>query len=248
MKNILAPLGVLVLVGFVWSASGQGLPGSAPGVNAALSRLFGPHTNFSATADVRVLDKDQQENMSLVMDFAMLDGKLRAEVDLAKAKGRQFSPQLAAQMEQMGMGQVVSIARPDQKTIYLVYPGLKSYARVPMPPEAVEAMDKETQIETTKLGEETIDGRVCVKHKVVVTSAKRGPQEAVVWNAKDLKGFPVRIQTRERDNTVWITYRDVQLAKPAASRFEPPAEFTAYDSIQQLMMGAARQMMPNSPR
>jgi hypothetical protein len=75
-----------------------------------------------------------------------------------------------------------------------------------------------------------------VKNKAVITDKEGNKQESTVWNATDLKNFPVKIQTIEQGNNVTMLFKNVSTAKPAASLFEPPSGYTKYDSIQSMMM------------
>jgi hypothetical protein len=242
MKKIILP------ALFVWFASGlagfaQMGPSSPPGVSAALTKLFGTTTAFTAKCDVRVLDKSQKEKMSLPMDFAALDGKFRAEIDMTRMKGQELGAETAAQMKQMGMDRIVSVMRPDKKALYLIYPGLQSYVNMPMPKEDAEALEKEPKIEKTVLGKETLDGHACEKTKVIITDANGRQSEALIWTAKDLKDFPIQIQTTEKNDTVILRYKNVQFTKPDAKQFEPPAGYTAYNDMQSFMTGMMQKMM-----
>jgi hypothetical protein len=209
--------------------------GSPGGMGAALTKLFGEIKGFTAKAKVRVLDKAQQETMNGPMDFALLDNKVRVELDMTRIKNKAMPEGAAAQMKQLGMAHVVSIIRPDKKLIYLIYPDGKAVTSMPLPKEDVEAGEKNTKLQKTPLGKETIDGHPCVKNKVVVTGDKGQILEAVTWNATDLKDFPVQIQTKEQDNTSIVLYSDIQLEKPDPTKFDPPPGFTEYSDQMQLM-------------
>jgi hypothetical protein len=209
--------------------------GSPAGVNAALTELFGNITAFSAKADVRVMDKTQTETMTMPMNFAFLNKKLRVEVDMTQMKGKAIPPGAAENMKQMGMDRIVSVIRPDKKVMYITFPGMQSYVTT--------ALKGCTNIVRTALGKETIDGHPCVKNKMVVTDDTGKKDEAIVWNATDLKDFPVQIQTAEKDNTVVMHYREVQFAKPDAKQFDPPGGFTEYGDMPQLVQGVMQKMM-----
>ena len=99
-------------------------------------------------------------------------------------------------------------------------------------------LDKTYKMQTTKLGAETIDGHPCQKNKVVVTGDKGEKHEAIVWNATDLRDFPVRIQMKQEDATMVMQYKDIKLTRPDPKQFEPPAGYTKHDSIERLMQGA----------
>jgi len=217
--------------------------GSPTGINAALSKLFGDVKAFSAKSDVRVLGQDQKEKVTAQMDFALLDEKIRVEVDMTRMRNKAVPGDSAVNMKQFGMDRVVSIIRPDKKATYIIFPGMQSYVNMPMSKQELESYQKNSKVEKTALGKETLDGHPCVKNKIVITDDQGGKYEATVWNATDLKDFPVQIQTTENNDTVLLRYRQIQLAKPEAKQFEPPADFKAYDDIQLLMQGAMMKMM-----
>jgi hypothetical protein len=221
------------------------MPGGAAGLNASMIKLFGDITAFSARADVRLMDAKQTETMRLPMDFSMLDGKVRAEVNLSEVKSSQMPAATLAQLKQMGMDRMITIVRPDLKTSLLLYPILKAYASNPMSAlEAQELADSYT-VSKTSLGRETIDGRKCEKCKVTVTNRKGEAREALAWYASDPKGFPIQIQMPEKDTTVVMLYRDVKLAKPAASLFDAPKDYTKHDSVEKLMQAAMMKLFKN---
>jgi hypothetical protein len=94
-----------------------------------------------------------------------------------------------------------------------------------------------------------------VKYRVVATDAKGKPHEATVWNATDLRDFPVCVATREGDDTVVMRFRQVQFVTPDAAKFEPPAGYTQCADMQTLMAGPVVQYMkanktalPTSPK
>ena len=103
----------------------------------------------------------------------------------------------------------------------------ESYIERPLKDSDVIRPQSDVRIEVTELGNETVDGHPCVKNKVVETDKKGRRHEYTVWNATDLKKFPVKIetgvQTGEQRSTVTILIKDVKLGAPDAALFEPPA-------------------------
>ena len=235
-------LAAAMLAGFGAHAQLPG-GGSPAGISAALIKLFGDIKAFSAKADVQVLDKDGKETTSAPMDFALLDEKIRVQMDLTQMKNKDFPEGAAATLKQMGMAQVISIIRPDQKLIYIIYPDQKCFMTMPMPKEDAEASAKTTKIDKTVLGKETIDGHECVKNKGLVTDDKGQTLEFTTWEAKDLKGFPLQIKTTEKENTSIIRYKQVQFSKPDAKQFEAPVGYTRYNDTQELMQGMMKKML-----
>ncbi len=215
-----------------FSQLGQ-IPGGAQ-LDAATTKLFGENTAFSATSETQMKSKSG-DVMTLPAKMSFDAGKTRFAMNMADMKGAQLPASASAQMKSMGMDQMVMIARPDKKTSYLVYPGLQSYAEMPLKDADTAVTNANFKIETTELGKETVDGHPCVKNKVVVTDDKGQPHESTVWNASDMKNFPIKMTHTEAGNEVTMTFKDTTLAKPDASLFEPPAGYTRYPDLQTMM-------------
>ena len=196
------------------------------GLNTAMLKLFGTNTAFSSEADVRMVDNSRGETMRLPMSMATLDGKIRVELDLSKVKSKDLTPEVAASLKQIGMDKMVSIVRPDKKMTLVIYPSLRGYAEAPMSKQDLADRDRQYTLETTKIAQETLDGHVCDKNKVKIVSADGQKHDAIVWNATDLKKFPLQIQLNQPDATVVMHFSNVNLKKPETSSFEAPAGFT----------------------
>jgi hypothetical protein len=103
----------------------------------------------------------------------------------------------------------------------------------------------EYKAEVTKLGEEAVNGHDCVKNKVVVTGPDGTTHESTVWNATDLKQFPVKVQINsQKANNMVMLFTDVKFEKPDQALFDPPTDFTKYDNMMNLMMSRARGAPP----
>jgi hypothetical protein len=135
----------------------------------------------------------------------------------------------------MGMDRMIMISRPDKKTGYQVYPGLQAYVENPLPAQESGSSPSDFKIETTELGKETVDNHPCVKNKTVVTDKDGNKHESTVWNATDLKKFPIKIEHLENGTKVMMLFHDVSLSKPAAGLFDAPSDATKYDSMQAMM-------------
>ncbi|MEP6663867.1 MAG: DUF4412 domain-containing protein, partial [Verrucomicrobiota bacterium] len=220
--------------------------GSGP-VNLAMLKLFGANSNFTATAEVRVLDKTQKELMSLAFPMSVSNGKMRADMDFTKSKSALLTPEMMMKMKQMGADRTIYILRPDLKKTYMIYPGLNAYLDSPLDAKN-SAPIKDAALAKTAIGKETIEGHPCVKNKVVITDDKGQKQEAIVWNATDLKDFPVQMQMTENDSTAIIRYKNVQFAKPDAKQFEPPAGLSHFTTAQQLQQIMMQKMMGAAPK
>jgi len=238
MKTKLHSLFVSILGLGLLSASAQpGGPGGGmggPNFGGSMSKLFGDNKNFSAVLEIQAKDGAAGDT-TIPGKLAFDDGKSRFEMDMTKMKSSKMPAEAVAQMKAMGMDSMVVISRPDKKTSYMIYPGLKAYAEMPLKEaNSPEAIDK-FKMEKTELGKETVDGHACVKYKVVVTDDKEKKQEFTVWDAIDLKSFPVKLEMLERGSTVTMNFKDVKLAKPEATLFDAPSDLKRYDNMMALM-------------
>lgn len=222
--------------------SAQTPQAQVPGLDAAMARLFGNNTAFTATATARLMDDQKKETMTMPMSYAVLDGKMRSEIDMTQVKSKDMEGDAGAALKQMGMDKMVSIVRPDKKLVIVAYPTLRAYAETPIPKNQGTTGDQDYKIESTKIGTETIDGHPCTKNKVTITGRNNEKQEAIVWNATDLKDFPVKMEMRQGGGTMVMTYSNVKFEKPDPKLFEPPAGFEKHDSVEKLLQSAMMKM------
>jgi hypothetical protein len=241
MKKILLPTLVALITSGLPGFAQMGPPPTT--VPAGLSKLFGNVTAFTAKCDLRVLDRNEKEKAAMPMDFTLLDGKIRVDLDMTQLKGQGIQPEQAAMIKQMGMDKIISIVRPDKKMTTVIYPGMQACLNMPLPKEQAELAEATAKLDKTALGKETVDGHPCEKNKVTITDANGKTTEALVWNASDLKDFPVQIQMKEKNDTVTLLYKNVQFTKPAASQFEVPTGYTVYNNMQEFNAGMMQKMM-----
>jgi hypothetical protein len=225
---------------------GQGMMGRGPrDPGEQLSKLFGRSKAFSADATVTVKDPSGKEMPAMEFSYAMLDGKVRTDMDMAKIHGGGMTPQAIMQMRSMGMDRIVHIFLPEKKVAYMIYPGMKAYCQMDTSKSSAQKEGKEPKIEKTELGKETVEGHPCMKSKVVITQDDGKKFESLQWQATDLKDFPVKSEMTSEDGMVVTTlFKNINQSKPDASLFDPPADFKRYDTIQELMMGNMQHMMP----
>jgi len=106
----------------------------------------------------------------------------------------------------------------------------------------LEAAEK-SKVSTEKLGEETFDGHPCVKTKVTITSASGDRQELTVWNATDLKKFPIKTVQKQGDDTITTHYTKIRFTKPDAKNFEPPAGAEEFKGMAAFMQGMMKKAL-----
>jgi hypothetical protein len=213
---------------------GGGMMQSGPDFSGSMAKLFGDNTTFSATLEMQV--KGTTDDAMIIPGKMAYDGgKSRFEMDMTQIKGGQTPPEMAAHMKGMGMDKITMVTRPDKKALWMVYPGLKAYVERPLTGNEAPGALSDYKIETTELGKETVDGHPCVKNKAVVTDKNGGKHEATVWNATDMKNFPVRIEQNEEGAALTLLFKEVKLAKPAAAGFERPEGYAKHDNMMALM-------------
>ncbi len=233
-------LGLIVLSGLTALAQ---VPGGSPaGMNAGMLALFGKNNAFTAKAEAQMSDGAKEVVASVPMDFAMLDNKIRAEIDMTQAKNKNAPPGMIDALKRMGLAHVVTIVRPDKKVAYVIYPEQKMLLKRAFSAEDAASVDKTFKIAATALGKETFDGHECVKNKSIVTDDQGQKWEFTTWNAADLKDFPIQIQTTERQNSSSIHFSQVKLTKPEATLFEPPTGYTEYKDEMEMMQGLTKKL------
>jgi len=215
------------------------LPGGQPPPDpcAALAKFFNKDAEFTASAKVVVVGKKASDNQTMVMRFAVSGRKMRNEMDMTKM-GNIPASDLAG-MKQMGMDQMVILALPEKPATYMVFPNLKSYCDMPTSGKG----NPEGKVEKTELGGDTVEKHACKKSKLTFTDKDGKTAEAIVWEATDLKNFPIQYQTVENEQTTTTTFSDIKMDKPDASLFDLPEGYKKYGNMQEMMMGNMQRLL-----
>jgi len=240
MKKYFLFLTLMVLGFGIFPVRAQlGGASGVPQFGNGLEKLFGDNQTFSATLQMQMNNAGSPLTMSGKMSFDK--GSSRTEMDMADMKGGGIPPEAMTMMKSAGLDRMVTISQSGKKTVYVIYPGAQSYAE--MAADSTGATTNEnSQIEITKLGEETVAGHPCVKNKAVVTDKAGEKHEFTVWNATDLKNFPVKIEMNEQGSAITMSYQNISFSKPDANLFTPPTGYTKYGSVQEMMQAV---MMKN---
>jgi hypothetical protein len=110
------------------------------------------------------------------------------------------------------------VMRPDQAKI------------TPSPLELLNGV----KVNRTPAGTEVVDGHKCKVEFAVVTRADGKTVESKVWEAEDLNGAPVKIESQLPHFKATATYRDIVLGPPDKALFNPPARCTPYEKMWQV--------------
>jgi hypothetical protein len=220
--------------------------GLSPGLNAALVRLFGEHKAFTAQLRIRMTDGQGIETLSAALRFALSDGKMRGDLDVTKLKSKDLPALAASAAKSVGMEKVVTLVRPDKAETYLLYPAFQSCLVAPIDASDLAALKQPAKIQRTPVAHETLDGHPCVKSKVIVTESDGQPHESIVWYAKDLKDFPLRIRTVDGADTLDLHFSQIRFVRPEAKEFDLPAGTARYDDVQDLTAAVMKKMLKDA--
>lgn len=232
MKTYLRSL-LLCLLCLNFPAYAQMGPAPGPRFGGPMDKLFGEHQSFSATLDMQMKVGENGSAVDVPGQIAVDSGKSRFEVNMSEMKGHQMSPETAAHMKAIGMDKMISISLPAKKTFYLIYPDMEAYVQMSVPNAA--AGTNKLKMQATELGKETVDGHACVKNKVVMTDSEGNQHEFTVWDATDLKKFPVKIVQTGEGRQVTMLFKNIKFSKPNASLFQPPSGYKKYDNLRTMM-------------
>jgi hypothetical protein len=245
MKKLLVLTAAIIGLGLLPAFAQFGPRSGGPRFDGAMNKLFGANQAFSANVEFQISGGNGGDNITMPSKVNFDAGKTRFEMNMSEMKGSKMPANIMDHMKSMGMDTIISIARPDLKLTYVVYPGLNSYAEMAgQDPTAGASLD-DFKVETTELGKETVEGHDCVKNKVTVTDKDGAKHESTVWNATDLKQFPIKIVTTDNGPASTILFKDVTFTKPAANLFEAPAGFTKYTDVQVMMQTEMAKKMGN---
>jgi hypothetical protein len=92
-----------------------------------------------------------------------------------------------------------------------------------------------TKVKRTPAGTEVVEGHTCKVENVVVTRADGKTIESKVWEAEDLKGVPVKIESQLPPRKLTAVYRDIVLGTPDKALFTPPDKCTPFEKMGQVV-------------
>ena len=235
-KTVLGAVAAIVMTGM---AQAQDPSGPTTAAMSKLRKIMGQQS-MSAKAVMTFANSMGASKMgAMEFDMMMSKGKTRMEMDYAKmmATAGAKKGQLPA-----GMDKMVIITRPDKKVVYQVIPGFNAYAEMAIPDADGEKADS-VKVSRKVEGAEKVDKFNCERVCNSVTSPDGTTTVVMTWEAKELGGLPVKIETVTPEGKMTMLFKDIKRDTPAASLFEPPAGATRYESKQQMMKGSMMKMM-----
>jgi hypothetical protein len=89
-------------------------------------------------------------------------------------------------------------------------------------------------VKRTLAGSEVVDGHPSKIEDVSVVEPDGKTVESRVWEAEDLKGIPVKIESHIDGVTLRATYRDVVIGTPDEVLFHVPDRCTPFEKMGQI--------------
>jgi len=124
---------------------------------------------------------------------------------------------------------IATLYVPDSSKVYnlTVYPD-NSRQCVVMKPEQAKMLPSPLELilgrilKRTAAGSEVVDGHPSKIEDVIVAEPDGKTVESRVWEAEDLKGIPVKIESHLDGVTLRATYRDIVIGTPDKALFRVP--------------------------
>jgi hypothetical protein len=102
---------------------------------------------------------------------------------------------------------------------------------LPSPLELLQGSD----LKRTTVGTEVVEGHPCKIENVVVKRPDGKTIESKVWEAQDLKGIPVKIESHIGELTLSAVYRDISIETPDQNLFRIPEKCTPFEKMGQVV-------------
>ena len=198
------------------------------GSHALLDVLAGG-PSFYGRAKVHLSNGADKDPTIISCDIAVLSGNLRLESDSFEP-GANLPPAEAAQVKQMHS---VSILRPDRNRMYMVFPSVKSYIELAYSKSTGTDPAPPPKIDKTPLGTEVVGDQPCAKVQMDVTESNGEHYDITTWTATNSSTLPIQIKVGSPSALVEL--QDLHFEAPDSGIFEPPAGYTKYEGMQELI-------------
>jgi len=111
----------------------------------------------------------------------------------------------------------------DQRTSYMVMnANMCMQTSTPQAQQNPFSQARNATVERSPAGTDTVDGHPCKVENVTVTPQNGQPSKMKLWEAQDLKGFPIKIEMQSSRGPMTIEYKDISFSEPEASLFAHP--------------------------
>lgn len=90
-------------------------------------------------------------------------------------------------------------------------------------------------LQRISIGSEILEGHTCKIENVSVTRPDGKTIASKVWEAEDLNGIPIRIESRMGDITLAAVYRDISVSTPDQNLFTIPDKCTPFEKMGEVV-------------
>jgi hypothetical protein len=143
-------------------------------------------------------------------------------VDLSPAMSTLYLP---------AVGKVYKLTVYPDKTRECIVMKTEQAKMLPHPLELLHG----AKVTRTPVRTETAEGHSCKVENVVVTRADGETVESKVWEAEDLKGIPVMIDSQTEHGKFLAVYRDIVIGPLDKALFTPPDKCIPYEKMGQVV-------------
>lgn len=230
MKHIFSiTLGILLLAGNSHVHGQAATPGGLPsGVYHALLDILGEGPSFYGRATIQLADGPDKAPLPITCNIALFGRSMRVETDSLNP-GPNVPPLEAARLQSM---HAINILRPDRNRSYLVFPSFHAYVEIAYA-NAGSNPALPAKIDKTQIGPENVGDQPCLKSHWAVSESGGQQFDVTVWTSKNWNDFPIQIKIASP--AVTVVFDNLHLDAPDGSLFDPPADYTKYEGIQEII-------------
>ena len=244
MKHLLKfTAGILLLTGnFLVQGQFRAPGGLPPGFHHALLDVLAGSPSFYGQAKIQMSNSPGKEPTSVSCNIAVLSGNMRLEADSFEA-GSNLPPAEVTQLKHMHS---ISILRPDKNRMYMVFPEFKSFVEIAYCKSTGTDAAPPPTINKTPLGKESVGDQPCDKSQWNVTETDGEHYDLTIWEATNWSNVPIQIKIGAPP--ALVEFQNLHMEAPAGSLFEPPAGYTKYEGIQEIIQrDAEKAQNTNAP-
>ena len=197
-------------------------------------QLLGTNSAFSATIHLAYIAGTNSFNAD--MSYAILNRNIRSEFSISKIPDLKFSPKALAKAQRCGLDHTIAVESSDKS--FFLYPDIRAWVDMTKSNQSLRAQRK---IRKREIYQETLNGHPCIKYGVLMSGDGRY-RSALLWEATDLHGFPLRMDWTGDDGANWsVEFSDVDTKPPHPQLFEIPSGYRRYSDLEELVKALCKE-------
>ena len=150
--------------------------------------------------------------------------------ELLQSGGRLvFQPDQTSSKKHPGAG-IIFLWDANQQRGWTVSETLQGYAPAPSTLQVAEV-----KYDAASATPDQIDSHPCHRINALITLTDGSTSRYVVWQADDLRHFPIRVQSASGGKPTTLNFSDIRFESPDADLFEPPDGFVRFENPVAMM-------------